>query len=371
MKRIGCLILVLICSLPVFCQTTVEEEIGFRLVKAEYLLGTERFEDAIKELNEVIKQNPSYKNAMLLRAETKYKLAAYKGAKTDALEYININGITAKAAGILGKSEYALNSFDASLNSLTTAIVLGEKDAKLYEIRAEIFEIKNQKLSACEDWQNAAKLGSTKGAINAKKNCGVKIETPVETPPVQEPSTTTNNDNKTQDNTDPTDTGNNSGSTSSTNDDVVINNNTNTSKDTTIVKANDTPISEGTSESTTNNTNETNESGELLPQEDDTVNEVIIDEELTLQILGQGLGKRRLMEKPNILILAEKDGEVVIEICVNNDGRVDFAEFVPNKSTLNQNSLVSLAIRKTKEFWFEESEYPKQCGFVKFLIKGS
>jgi tetratricopeptide (TPR) repeat protein len=334
----------------------LEEEIGFRLVKAEYLLGTERFEDAIKELNEVIKQNPNYKNAMLLRAETKYRLAAYKGAKQDALEHINANGVTAKACSILGKAEYALASEDAAFNNITAAIALGEKDAKLYEIRAEIYENRNQKISACEDWQAAAKLGSTKGAINAKKNCGMK-----DTPPQIEPEHT--NTNPSESDSDPT-TNINIDTTqlqdgevlSEGQRDTVQNNPTNTtSNDTTIVAAN------------TDNAN----NGELIPEEDDTVNEIFIDEELTLEIFGQGLGKRRIMERPSILILAEKDGIVTVEICVNNEGRIDYAEFVPSKSTISQNSLVSLAIRKSKEFWFEESEYPKQCGYVRFKIKGS
>ena len=115
-----------------------------------------------------------------------------------------------------------------------------------------------------------------------------------------------------------------------------------------------------------------NDGGDLLiPDEDNTINSIVIDEELTLELFGQGLGKRRVLERPSILILAEKDGLVTVEICVNAEGRVDYAEFVASKSTLSQNSLVSLAIRKAKEFWFEDSDYPKQCGFIRFKIKGS
>ena len=62
---------------------------------------------------------------------------------------------------------------------------------------------------------------------------------------------------------------------------------------------------------------------------------------------------------------------VTVEVCVNANGNVEYAEFVAAKSTLTQNSLVSLAIRKAKEFWFEDSDYPKQCGYIRFKIKGS
>ena len=146
MKRITFLCILLMASFSFVRGQQLDEEIGFKLVKAEYLINTERFEDAIRELNAVIQENPTFKNALLLRAETKYKLAAYKGAKTDALEYINVHGITAKASSILGKSEYGLGNNDAALNSISASIALGEKDVRLHEIRAEIYEQKNQKL---------------------------------------------------------------------------------------------------------------------------------------------------------------------------------------------------------------------------------
>lgn len=338
----------------------LDEEIGFRLVKAEYLLTTERFEDAIKELNEVIRQNPNFKNAMLLRAETKYRLAAYKGAKQDALEHINVNGVTAKACAILGKSDFALASEDAAFNNITAAISLGEKDVKLYEIRAEIYENRNQKLSACEDWQAAAKLGSTKGAINAKKNCGMKQQEIPHKEPETNPTTHTD-DSEVVDNTTAVDT-------SVMRKDEVLSDGT---KESDTVENNPSTETSTDTTFTESNTGGATDDGILLPEEDNTINSIFIDEELSLDIFGQGLGKRRIMERPSILILAEKDGIVTVEICVNNEGRIDYAEFVANKSTITQNSLVSLAIRKAKEFWFEESEYPKQCGYIKYKIKGS
>ncbi|HMS97572.1 MAG TPA: tetratricopeptide repeat protein [Saprospiraceae bacterium] len=338
----------------------LDEEIGFKLVKAEYLINTERFEDAIKELNAVILENPNYKNALLLRAETKYKLAAYKGAKNDAMEYITSHGITAKAASILGKSEFAMGNDDPALNSLTAATSLGESDFRIYEIKAEILERKNQKISACEAWQAAARLGSTKAAINARKLCGTKTEVPVQQVPVNNDATHTDDNDATHH--------------------EEVNPGT-VSADTSVVAEGEV-ISEGSHEATDSTKTEnaenqtsggqTNDGGDLLiPDEDNTINSIVIDEELTLELFGQGLGKRRVLERPSILILAEKDGLVTVEICVNAEGRVDYAEFVASKSTLSQNSLVSLAIRKAKEFWFEDSDYPKQCGFIRFKIKGS
>ncbi|MFN8320837.1 MAG: tetratricopeptide repeat protein [Saprospiraceae bacterium] len=362
MKRITILCMFLLGITGVVRSQQLDEEIGFKLVKAEYLINTERFEDAIRELNAVIQENPNFKNALLLRAETKYKLAAYKGAKTDALEFINVHGITAKASSILGKSEFAMGNDDAALNSISASIALGEKDFRLHEIRAEIYERKNQKISACEEWQAASKLGSTKAAINARKLCGTKTEVPVQQSPTQ---TETVDDN---------DHGHYEQQHGQVN---------NAPKDTSVVQEGEV-LSEGKQENGAESVDSTAQNGDmnnsapvtntvdmLLPDEDNTVNSIVIDEELTLEIFGQGLGKRRVLERPSILILAEKDGVVTVEVCVNANGNVEYAEFVAAKSTLTQNSLVSLAIRKAKEFWFEDSDYPKQCGYIRFKIKGS
>jgi tetratricopeptide (TPR) repeat protein len=355
MKKGWILIMFLASSLFLNSQT-LDEEIGFKLVKAEYLLNTERFEDAIRELNDVVKTNPTYKNALLLRAETKYKLAAFKGAKADAMETINLFGITPKAAAILGKSEFALNNVDPALNSITAAIALGEKDVKLFELRAEIYEVKGQRIFACEDWQAAAKMGSQKGAVNARRICGSVdvIQTPAPSSTSTPPTTTTSTQNTNDTNSSETTKVNEPITTSNTNEDTSSVNTAATNNDVAVTTDTVAQIEDPT-----------------IPKEDDTIGEVVIDEDLTLQIFGMGLGKRKLMEKPNILILSEKDGVVAIEICVNAEGKVEAAEFIGTKSTISQASLVSLAIRKAKEIWFETSRYTKQCGFVNFVIKGS
>jgi tetratricopeptide (TPR) repeat protein len=357
MKKVLVVLSIMMFNSILLVSQTLDEEIGFKLVKADYLLTTERFEDAVRELNDVIKANPAFKNAMLLRAETKLKLASFKGAKADALEAINLNGITGRAAAVLGKADHALNNQENALNSISAAIALGEKDAKLFELRAEIYEIKGQKVNACEDWQMAAKLGSSKGSINAKRICGqhdthpTPPSTTVVTPPttetnigVDEPVTTAN---------------------TSTNDTININTNSNNSTSAPKVEEPTTSVTTE-SDSTTVIVDDP-----TVPKEDDTVGEVVIDDELTLNIFGMGLGKRKLMEKPNILILSEKDGTVAIEVCVNAEGRVSAAEFIGVKSTISQSSLVSLAVRKAKELWFEKSIYTNQCGYINFIIKGS
>jgi tetratricopeptide (TPR) repeat protein len=356
MKKVLVVLSIMMFNSILLVSQTLDEEIGFKLVKADYLLTTERFEDAVRELNDVIKTNPAFKNAMLLRAETKFKLAAFKGAKADALEAINLNGITGRAAAVLGKADHALNNQENALNSISAAIALGEKDAKLFELRAEIYEIKGQKGNACEDWQMAAKLGSSKGSINARRICGqhdthpTPPSTTVVTPPTTESSTSTDE----------------SVTTANTSGSDTINTTTNTAPTTKVEGTESTPPINTESDSTNVVVDDP-----TVPKEDDTVGEVVIDDELTLNIFGMGLGKRKLMEKPNILILSEKDGTVAIEVCVNAEGRVSAAEFIGVKSTISQSSLVSLAVRKAKELWFEKSVYTNQCGYIHFVIKGS
>lgn len=333
---------------------TIDQEIGFKFVKAEYLFGTERYEDAIKELNEIIKSNPNYKNALLLRANTKNKLAAYKGAKEDALKYIELNGITQEVASILGKADYALNNTDAALNSITAAISLGSTDSKLFEQRAQIYQERGQMIKACQDWEAAARLGSTTAGINAKKLCGSTI--PKVEVPTPKPQTDTN------DNTVP--------ETPTTSNGGQAENNTPPTTTTTT----ETPRIETTGGGEQSNTETVpviTQPEIAIPEEDDTKKTIVIDEDLTLEIYGQGLGKRSILETPSILILSDENGTVTIEICVGSDGTVEFAEYNAAKSTLRKNSLVSLAIRKAKDFWFEKSEFEKQCGFIEFKVKGS
>ena len=108
-----------------------------------------------------------------------------------------------------------------------------------------------------------------------------------------------------------------------------------------------------------------------MPEEDNTVKTIEVDEDLTLEIYGEGLGKRQILNQPNILILSDEDGKVVLNVCVNRNGKVISAEFEPSKSSITKESLVSLATRKVKEFWWEKSRKKEQCGYVVFDIHGS
>lgn len=319
---------------------SLDGEIGFQYVKAEYLFETNRFEECVQEYNLVIAKNPGYKDALVKRAMAKYQLTAYKGAKLDALQSIDILGITAQAAYVLGKAENAMGNDEAAINSISAAIGI-DPQTDYYELRGTLYEKNGQLLKACEDYQEAASNGSALGTQKAKMMCGgmktkhtppvIKPKKQEETPPVNEPTQEDTN-NPGDGAQDSTETG--GGETGSDTPTEVV----------------DDPT---------------------IPKEDDFAQNVVIDEELSIDVYGQGLGRRSITTTPSILIIADESGSVTLDICVNNLGEVTKAEFNATMSTIAKKSMVNLALRKAKEFEFEKSLYTNQCGYMVFKIKAN
>lgn len=338
----------------------LDEETGFIYVKAEYLYETGRYDEAITQYNLVISKDPKYKEALIHRGWAKYAMAAYKGSKIDALHSIELKGIDAEAAALLGRSFAAMQEDKAAINSLTTAVALQPNNAQFYEWRGDLYEDDGQKLKACQDYEMSMNLGSPSAEVKAKNLCGVKSKKPVEIVSANtDPKPNThNNDN----NTDPNVLGDNEvlseghQQETTTQPSGNTNSSTNTTPDEDVVRVVDDsePVID-----------------ENLPKNDDSVNSFVIDEDLTIEISGQELGKRQIKEVPSILILADENGNVCINICVNKQGEVTTAEFNGTMSTIAKKSLVSLALRKAKEFEFANGKYDSQCGIMVFKIKGS
>lgn len=357
--------LLAVVSFMIICLTAnaqvLDEETGFIYVKAEYLYETGRFEEAITQYNHVITKDPKYKEALLHRGHAKFALAAYKGAKIDAMQAIDLKGITAESAALLGRATYAMGERNSGFNNMSAAIELDKKNQSYYEWRAEMYEQTDQKLKACQDYEAAMYLGSVMAETKAKNLCGItktrqqpstqqpasqqgeviKRTEPANTQPVDNNRLEENevlSDGTREENTQPTQ------QTQTTPAPV----------DTTVVKKDDSepPVFD-----------------ENLPKNDGTVNTFEIDEELSISISGQELGKRKIKETPSILILADENGKVTIDICVNKEGTVTKAEFNGSMSTIAKKSLVSLAIRKAREFEFDTGKYDLQCGIMVFNIK--
>lgn len=384
MSKFILVLLVSVFSFGFLSAQSVEEEIEFKYIKAKYLLDTERYEDAIKAFTEIIKQDESYSDALILRAQSKYAMAAYRGTKKDVLLFAVKNGFTKEALMLLGKSDYKMGNSDAAINSLSLASQLIDDDAQIDEFLGNLYEESDRLEDACAAWQKAANMGSSKASIKAKKNCGdfekvkKKKKTKIKKPSSKMDGSTLPSKSKIDPAPENEEDDEMGGSMEDTrteeqkrrDEDDSLNNPTKESSvdSESEDEKEDDPVSEDEDE-VVEELDEDEE--ENIPAEDNTPNEIEIDEDLTLIIRGQGLGKRRVLDQPNILILSDEDGTVSIDICVNKRGKVESAEFNSKLSTIAKKSLVSLAIRKSKDFWFEKSDYKEQCGVIMFKIKGS
>ncbi|MFN8339174.1 MAG: tetratricopeptide repeat protein [Saprospiraceae bacterium] len=337
------LMMIVLCFTSQINAQVLDEETGFIYVKAEYLYETGRYDEAITQYNAVIAKDPKYKDALIHRGIAKYAMAAYKGAKMDAIQSIDLKGINAEAAALLGRAFAQMNDANAAINSLTAAIALDQNNAKYHEWRAGIYENEGQILKACQDYEAAMNNGSASAEVKARNLCGTRPKPKTET---TQPSTTnTQNPSTPTQNQDPNVLG----------DNEVLSEGTKEPDDKpqTVENTHTNPVnhpSSVTDESAVRVTDDSEPAvvDENLPKNDDTANILKIDEELTIQIYGQELGKRQIKEVPSILILADENGKVAINFCVNKDGSVVSAEFNSPLSTIAKKSLVSLALRKNQ-----------------------
>lgn len=338
---------------------SLDEEIGFLYTKAKYLISTDRGEDAIKVLNQIISKDKNYEDALLLRAEAKYELGAYAGVRKDLGEYMANNGITSRVARLYGLADFQGGKEKAALNSLNLALLEIKNDKLLYETRAGLLEKEGTLLQACKDYRAAARLGSSKSKRRADRLCG-KEET-------ERPQSSKNDDKKqVEDKKEKNNTKKDKKNTSTKSDikKVIIKNDKSKTNEPDVKneKQNE-PDLEGEEVNI-----EEPEDDKEEEAEDPTVNEIEVDDELTILISGEGLGSREVMNQPNVLIISDQSGSVYIDICVSRGGRVTSATFDNINSTIKKQSLVSLAVRKAKEFWFDAGIGNDKCGKIVFQI---
>ncbi len=303
---------------------SIDEELGFIYVKADYLLETDRYEDAIREFTKIITKNPSYKDALYKRAKAKYAIAAFKGTKNDLLQAFELVGITPESLKLFGNTLKNLDQHDAATVTLNTASMLS----------------------------GGTSNSSSKGSTRKSKDTDTASDEKGEIEKLEDKLSSILDDllpdrkseeEKTDDTT--TTTTNDGGSRTDSNTDT----NTDTTTKSDEIKVN------------------VEEKEEDKP--DTSVNEIYVDEDLTIEIKN-GLGGRAILDQPNILILSDKSGEVSVDVCVNANGKVTSAEYNKNDSSISTQSLVSLAVRKSKEFWFKKSDKEETCGRIVFKITG-
>ncbi len=85
--------------------------------------------------------------------------------------------------------------------------------------------------------------------------------------------------------------------------------------------------------------------------------------------IGGGLGNRGILFEPTLQDKSQKQGIVVVRICVDPSGSVTEARFQQKGSKTTDQYLVDLAIKHAKKYKFSPGELEKQCGTVTLDFK--
>ncbi len=349
----------------------LEEETGFKYVKGNYLFDNGRFDEAIQIYNDIVKGSPDFEEVLIYRARAKYALAAYKGAKKDGLKYIELNGLNEEVCLVMGKAELGLGNPRVAITYLDYCISQNKSnsDALLFRGNA-FFEIEDD-VAACTDWHKAKRLGSDRAEQNTRTYCK-RVAIPIEDEAKREERVEDNGDDVLDDGEVI------SSRTEEESDDDVISGDEVLSTD--DLEESDDPVEDDPVDSTSEDDyifeNSDDDLDAEFPEEEpvfdeplDIVVEIVeIDEDLDIK-LYDGIGSRKVREVPDILILSDKAGQVVVDVCVDESGNVSNATLNRKQSTVGSAGLISLALRKSREFKFERKRNGEQCGKIAFLIK--
>ena len=367
-------------SMSLFAQN-LEDEVEFLYIKAKYLYDTDRHEDAVNSFNKVIQKDANHQDALVLRGASKFSLAAYQGAMKDFNKSIEERGVTKDVVGWIALTHYKMNNMDLAVNTLETALLVDPKNRTLWNLQGDIAQDNNERLKACDSWEKAAALGDTKADRKLEQNCGGSSKSKRDR--ISKTDFKKDNFNQEHPNKSKKDDGILDDaeviSLGDREEDVIAK----YLKD----KDNDTLVREERDDEMRSEMEDDIVDDEVLsfgdkakaeltidqkPDRDPNERAVIeIDEDLILEIYGEHLGNRKILDQPNILILAEEDGVVAVNICVGRAGSVKSAEYNDDLSTIKKQSLISLAIRKAKEFWFAKDRNKEACGVILYKIAGS
>lgn len=356
---------------------SVEEETGFKYVKGNYLFDSGRFDEAIQIYNEIVIGDPSYEKVLIYRARAKYALGAYKGAKKDGLRYIELNGLNEEVCLVMGQAELGLGNPMAAISYLDFTIMENSSNSEALLFRGNAhFELEDD-VAACTDWHKAKRLGSDRASQKTSAYCS-RVAIPIEDEPRREPEVVAeDNGDDVLDEGEVISSGDRESDDSEKDDDLVLNDEVLSTDD--LEKEEEENRDDEVTDSSEDDyifENSNDDLDEEFPEDEpvfdeplDIVVEIIeIDEDLDIK-LYDGIGSREVREVPDILILSDQAGQVVVDICVDESGNVESASLNRKKSTVGSAGLISLALRKSREFKFSRSRDGEQCGKIAFLIK--
>ena len=87
--------------------------------------------------------------------------------------------------------------------------------------------------------------------------------------------------------------------------------------------------------------------------------------------MGKGLGNRGVLYSPKIEDNSQRTGKVIVDICVDKNGKVIHAKYTQKGSTTTDAYLIDLAESNAKKYKFHKSDIDEQCGeiMIDFQLK--
>jgi len=315
----------------------IDEELGFIYVKADYLLETNRYEDAIKEFNKIVDKDATFKDVLYKRAYAKYMIAAFKGTKKDLLQSFDMVGITPESVELYGKALESLGQDEAASKTKETASMIkgtGSSRRTSSDGRDHDEPKQNEEDSTTdgEDKTQMEKIEDAIGSIldDLLPDREGESETEMEEGETAPSETSTEAETETEIDTGDRRRGDSKGSKT---------------------------------------TPKPQEEEKEVYKPDMSVKEIFIDEDLTLEFMN-GIGGFKIAHFPTILILSDSTGKVEVDVCVSANGNIVSADYNRGNSTIYTQSLISVALRKSKEFKFKNDSGQEICGTIVYKITG-
>lgn len=85
--------------------------------------------------------------------------------------------------------------------------------------------------------------------------------------------------------------------------------------------------------------------------------------------VGGGLGSRGVSSSPKVTDNSQKQGTVVLEVCVDSNGSVTSAKYTQRGSSTTDSQLVNVAEANAKKWKFTPGGPDKQCGTITYNFK--
>lgn len=85
--------------------------------------------------------------------------------------------------------------------------------------------------------------------------------------------------------------------------------------------------------------------------------------------VGGGLGGRGILSSPKVTDNSQKQGTVVLEVCVDETGSVTSAKFTQRGSSTTDSQLINVAESNAKRWKFSSGGPDKQCGTITYNFK--